>query len=423
VRVAVVGAGIVGVTTAYELGADGHEVAVFDRRAGVAAEASYANAGVVAPGYVTPWASPGMPWKVARGLLARHSAVRFGPGTVAALPWMWRFLRACRMPVYQANRARLQRLAHYSGERMEALASTLRLRYEQTRGYTVLLRSPQDLKLAQPGIAVLRELGVEFEVIDAARCRTLEPRLAEHTPLHAAIHLPRDGVGNCRQFAQLLRAHACARGVRFELEREVRAIVPGPTVELMIAPAGAEGPAGRARFDAVVVCAGHASPRLLGPLGLRIPILPIYGCSLTAPLRRFEGLGDLGPRSGLMDERFKVAITRIGKRIRVAGSAEVGGAADRLHRGALKTLYKVLDDWFPAAADLSQALHWKGARPMLPDGPPLLGASGVPGVWLNVGHGSSGWALACGSARVVADQLTQRAPVIDVAGLGVDRLG
>lgn len=173
------------------------------------------------------------------------------------------------------------------------------------------------------------------------------------------------------------------------------------------------------RFDAVVVCAGLASATLLRPLGLRIPLAPVYGHSISAPIR--ESLN--APRSAVMDERYKVAISRLGQRVRVAGGAEIGGSLSSMNASAVQTLYKVLHDWFPGAATLQSGVQqWKGARPMLPDGPPVLGASGVPGVWLNLGHGSSGWALSCGSARVVADLIGGRDAGVDLEGLGVERL-
>jgi D-amino-acid dehydrogenase len=188
-----------------------------------------------------------------------------------------------------------------------------------------------------------------------------------------------------------------------------------PTVPMAVGPV-------TEAFDAVVLCAALGAPALLAPHGLRLPLLAVYGYSVTAPLRQLEEYPDLGPRSALMDERYKVAISRLGNRVRVAGSAELGGRVQEHHAGALATLHKVLNDWFPGAARLSQAQRWKGARPMLPDGPPVLGASSIAGVWLNLGHGSSGWALACGSASVVAAALAGRAPPIDVEGLGVSRL-
>jgi D-amino-acid dehydrogenase len=223
-------------------------------------------------------------------------------------------------------------------------------------------------------------------------------------------------VGNCRQFAQLLRADAQRHGAQFRFDLAVRRVDPGarPVVET------SDG--ARREVDAVVVCAGSDAGALLAPLGLRVPLTPIYGYSVTAPLRQRDDLASAAPRAAVMDERYKVAVSRLGQRIRVAGSAELGGGLDRMNPAALATLYRVLDDWFPGAAVLRDAQPWKGARPMLPDGPPVLGASGVPGVWLNLGHGSSGWALACGSARLVADAIGGSAGAIEADRLGVERL-
>jgi D-amino-acid dehydrogenase len=416
-RVAVIGAGIVGVTTAHELAAQGQEVTVFERRAGVAAETSFANAGVVAPGYVTPWAAPGMPLKVLGQLFARDAAVRFaGVSALAQLPWMWRFLRACRASVHVPNRTAMQRLARYSRERMEELASRLNLDYEQRQGYMVLLRRPADLQRAAAGLRLLKELGVAHEVLDEAAVRQFEPALSPSARVHAAIRLPRDGVGNCRVFAHLLKNEAQRLGARFAFDAEVQALMAGETPALRLAGGQVHG------FDRIVVCAGVEANRLLAPLGLRLPLAPVYGYSITAPLREHDGGPDMGPRAALMDEKFKVAISRLGQRVRVAGSAEIGGKIGALRRAPLATLYRVLDEWFPGAASMREVQQWKGARPMLPDGPPVVGASRLPGIWLNLGHGSSGWALSCGSARLVADALRGQPPAIDVDRLTPARL-
>ena len=445
-RIAIIGAGIVGVTTAYEFAADGHEVTVFERRGSVAAETSFANAGVVAPGYVTPWAAPGMPAKVLGHLLAAHAPVRVSPWLDAAtLVWMWKWWRACSPQRYQANRRRMQRLALFSRERLHRLTRDLRLAYERSDGYLVLLRSDKDLAAARPGLELLAELGVRFDLLDAQGCRRVEPGLNADTPLHAGIYLADAEVGNCRQFALLLRTEAQKLGVRFRFHTTVQALNPGrapqlrhrylpPEESTLMTEANDPAPDGwpptqplpveavTEAFDAVVVCAALGATALLRPHGLRLPLAAVHGYSITAPLRHHAEHPDVGPRSALMDERYKVAVSRLGDRLRVAGSAELGGSLRQHHPGAIATLYKVLDDWFPGAARLSQVQQWKGARPMLPDGPPVLGASGVEGVWLNLGHGSSGWALACGSARVLADAVVGRAPAIDVEGFDVGRL-
>jgi len=444
-KIAVIGAGIIGVTTAYELSADGHQVTVFERRGSVAAETSFANAGVIAPGYVTPWAAPGMPAKVLGQMLRQHAPVRIRGLPITALPWMWRWWRACRLRTYQANRLRMQRLAHFSRDRLHALTAELKLDYERSDGYLVLLRTAKDLAMVQPGLASLAELKTRFETLDAAQCRVVEPGLNVEAELHAGIYLPDDEVGNCRQFSHLLRGEAQRMGARFRFHTNVLRIIGGPSPQLVHehAPpqesvtlaASTESAANDAQdtqpmalepvtegFDAVVVCAAIGSAALLRPLGLKLPLQAVHGYSITAPLRRHEGRADHGPRSALMDEHYKVAISRLGARVRVAGSAEIGGSDTLQHAGSLDTLYKVLHDWFPGSAHLGQAQRWKGARPMLPDGPPVLGRSGIDGVWLNLGHGSSGWALSCGSARLLAGALAGRPAAIDMEGLGVERL-
>lgn len=418
-NIAIIGAGIIGVTTAYELAADGHAVTVFERHTAAAEGTSFANAGVVAPGYVTPWAAPGMPAKVARYLFSRHAPVRVGlPLSGAELAWMWKWLRACRLETYLANRARLQRLAFYSRGRLHQITAALQLEYDRSDGYMVLLRSEKDRQLVQPGLQVLRDAGVRFSEIDAAEARKIEPALNPDTGFLGAVHLPDDEAGNCRQFALLLKDAARHLGVNFEFSTPVVQIERSSPATLFIA-----GESTPRRFDAVVLCAGLASAELLRPLGLKLPLAPVYGYSISAPIR--ETLN--APRSALMDERYKVAITRLGQRVRVAGSAEIGGAPAARRDSAVQTLYKVLHDWFPGAAQISTAhgttvQEWKGARPMLPDGPPVIGASGLPGLWLNLGHGSSGWALSCGSARALADLVAGRAPEVDLEGLGVGRL-
>jgi D-amino-acid dehydrogenase len=445
-RIAVIGAGIVGVTTAHELACDGHEVKVFERCGSVAAETSFANAGLVAPGYVTPWAGPGMPGKVLRNLFRRHAAVRINPRlNPATIRWMWQWWRACGTRSHLANRARMQRLALFSKQRLNDTTRRLQLDYERSEGCLMLLRTPQDLATAKPGLVNLADLGIKFKLLDPRQCAIAEPGLNTDTPLHAGIYLPDDEVGNCRQFAHLLRVEAQALGVEFRFHADVLQVVPGnqpqlvhmyaPPEESSIPASNADAtPADAAptqpmpfepaseSYDAIVVCAALGSVPLLARHGLKLPLAAVHGYSVTAPMRRDEIHPDRGPRSAVMDEHFKVAVSRLGSRVRVAGSAEIGGSLRQHNQGALETLYKVLHDWFPGVARMSHAQLWKGARPMMPDGPPLLGASGLPGIWLNLGHGSSGWALASGSARVVADLVAGRKPGIDIEGLGVERL-
>ncbi len=417
-KVAVIGAGIIGITTAYELAVDGHEVTVFERCGAAAEEASFANAGVVAPGSVTPWAAPGMPGKVLGHLLSRHAAVKLSlPLSGNDLAWMWKWWRACKLETYLVNRAQLQRLAFYSRTRLHQLTTDLELIYDRSPGYTVLLRNENDSRMVQPGLQVLRDAGVAFTEMNAEGVRKIEPAINSDTEFLGGIHLPDDEVANCRQFALLLKDKARELGVKFEFNTPVARINTGLNASVLIP----EEHIAR-DFDSIVVCAGLSSAALLRPLGLNIPLAAVYGYSISAPLR--EPLN--APRSALMDERYKVAISRLGNRVRVAGSAEIGGSLAQHRTASIQTLYKVLHDWFPGAAQNantgSSVQVWKGARPMLPDGPPIVGSSGIPGVWLNLGHGSSGWALSCGSARALADLMAGRTAALDMTGLSVKRL-
>jgi D-amino-acid dehydrogenase len=414
-KIAVIGAGIIGVTTAYELACDGHEVTVLERRSAAAEETSFANAGVVAPGYVTPWAAPGMPSKVFQHLFSRHAPIKVGfPLSIGELTWMWKWYQSCRLDTYLANRARLQRLAFYSRARLHHLTADLKLDYERSEGYVVLLRRERDSQGVQPGLQVLREAGVTFKEISPDETRKIEPALNPDISFFGAIHLPDDEVGNCRQFALLLKSEAQRLGVKFQFNTQVAQLRATQGISLTLS-----NDTSPHAFDAAVVCAGADSASLLVPLGLKIPIAAVHGYSVSATIR--EPLN--APRSAVMDERYKVAISRMGNRVRVAGSAEIGGSPEHKRANSLQTLYKVLHDWFPGAANLANgAQEWKGARPMMPDGPPILGTSGVPGVWLNLGHGSSGWALSCGSARVLSDLIQGKAPGLDISGLGIERL-
>jgi D-amino-acid dehydrogenase len=444
-KVAVVGAGIIGVTTAYELAADGHQVSVFERRGSVAAETSFANAGIVGAGIVARWGPTGAALDILSNAFQQHAPVRMRGLPLGSLPWMWRAWRARRPDTQQSIQRNMQQLARFSRDRLHELTRTLKLEYERSDGSLVVLRSAKELSAMQPALAALGACGVRLQTLDARQCRIVEPGLDFDAELHAGILLTNDEVGNCRQFSHLLRTEAQRLGARFRFHTDVKRIGKGPLPQLVhvYAPpdersavnAGAERTPADAQdtqpltqqpvtegFDAVVLCSAISSSALLRPLGLKLPMQAVHGYSMTAPLRQHEGRIDHGPRSAVVDERYQVVITRLGARVRVSGGTEIGGSPSIHHQGSIDTLYKVLHDWFPGSAHLAQAQHWKGARPTLPDGPPVLGRSGIDGVWLNLGHGACGWALACGSARALADAVAGRPSAVDSGGLGIDRL-
>jgi D-amino-acid dehydrogenase len=420
-HVAVIGGGIVGLCTAWPLRQAGFEVTVFERHEGVALEASQGNAGVIAPGYVTPWAAPGMPAKILSYLLKAESPVLFRPTASPAL-WRWiaRWLGECTLERYRLNKSRMQRLAFYSRDRLHALRTELHIDDGRRQGYLQLMRSASDMSLAAPAIALLQEGGIEHHLLDATACRVLEPALSSDTPLHGGLYLPNDESASCPDFARGLAAALARAGVALELGTSVTAIeAPGNRVRSLKITRGASRSAPlTVPIDAAVVAGSVDSLPLLAAHGIDLPIWPVKGYSTTLPLRD----PTCGPTRALMDEAFKTAITRLPGGIRLAGTAELGSTRRVPNAQALRTLVKVGRDWFPEAADWSQAQCWVGARPMTPDGPALLGQTRVEGLFINMGHGSTGWAMAAGSGQVVADLIAGRAPAIDLDGLTLARL-
>lgn len=413
-QVVVIGGGVVGVCTAYFLAAAGHEVVVVERHQNVAQEASFANAGIIAPSYVAPWAAPGMPGKILSYLLRSEAPVIVKP-TLDRSVWRWirKWLSECEVERYRINKARMQRVAFYSRDILRQLREYYELDYEQTQGVLQLFRTEKDLRMAAPAITLLAENEVPYQMLDADGARAVEPALSSHTPLAGAVYLPNDEAGNCPLFAKRLKQIAMSIGVQFRFASTVHALEPeNGRIALHIDD-------GKFSADAAVLAAGIESAQLLKPLGIDVPLHPIKGYSATATINNF----DLAPHAALLDESYKVAITRLGNRIRIAGTAEIGSRNGDLNERALRTLIKIGSDWFPHAANYVKANFWCGTRPMLPDGPPLLGETPIRNVYVNIGHGSTGWAMAAGAGKVVADIVSGHAPEIDMDGLTMERYG
>jgi D-amino-acid dehydrogenase len=414
----VLGAGVIGVATAFYLREHGCDVTVIEREADVALATSFGNAGVIAPGYVTPWAAPGMPAKILKYLFRPASPLIFRP-TLDAAQWRWiaHWLRECDLERFKVNKQRMQRIAYYSRECLHEFRATHPFEYGRSQGYLQLFRSEYDVALAQPALAILRDAGIAHRELSGAQCTAIEPglRWARAAP-YAGLYLPEDEAGDCAAFTRELRAVCEARGVRFRFDTRVAALdVRGRTARGVHVESahGSE----TLQAHAVVVAAGVDSAELLAPVGIKVPLYPVKGYSATLPVVDDEK----APRAALMDEAYKTAITRFGPNLRVAGTAELGSRHTTLREQALRTLLKVLDDWFPHASAPSSAQFWVGRRPMVPDGAPLLGPCGIESLWLNLGHGSTGWAMSLGSGRVVADLVMQRKPEIDLDGLTIAR--
>ena len=414
-RILILGSGVIGVTSAWYLRRQGHEVTVLDREPGPALATSFGNAGQVSPGYASPWPAPGIPLKAVKWLLSRHAPLAIRPtGDPAQYRWLWAMLRNCTHHRYAVSKARMVRLAEYSRDCLGELRRETGIEYEQrTLGTTQLFRTRAQLEGAERDIAVLRQYGVPHELLDRDGIVRVEPALAgvAHT-LAGALRLPGDETGDCHLFTTRLAALAAAAGVEFRY---------GQTIERLEADgdriSGVRVDGRVERADAYVLALGSWSPQLLAPLGIALPVYPLKGYSLTIPITQ----PSLAPHSTVLDESYKVAITRFDDRIRVGGMAEVSGYDLSLPQRRRETLELVVRSLYPDGGDLSRASFWSGLRPSTPDGPPVVGATRLRNLWLNTGHGTLGWTMACGSARYLADLVDGRGPQIDPEGLDISR--
>jgi len=415
VKVIVLGSGVIGVTTAYYLARAGHEVTVVDRQAEPAQETSFANAGEVSPGYSSPWAGPGVPVKAIKWLLMRHGPLVIWPKLDPVMWWwMLKMLRNCTAQRYAINKSRMIPIAEYSRDCLRALRAETGIKYdERSQGTLQLFRKQKQLDGTAEDIAVLKQTGVPFEVLDPAGCIAAEPGLATaKVKFVGGLRLPQDETGDCHMFTQALAVEAARLGVQFKFNTSIeRLVAEGGKITGVVTSAGT------LHADGYVAALGSWSPRMLKPLGVSVPVYPVKGYSITVPIIDAGG----APESTVMDESYKVAITRLGDRIRVGGTAEISGYSSSLDAARRATLDHSLTDMFPRGGDLSKATFWCGLRPMTPDGPPVIGATRYSNLHLNTGHGTLGWTMACGSGRVLADMLSGRKPDIDVSELNVSR--
>ena len=414
-KVLVLGSGVIGVTSAYYLARAGHEVTVVDRQAEPARETSFANAGEVSPGYSSPWAGPGVPVKAVKWLLMKHGPLVIRP-KLDPVMWLWllKMLRNCTSARYAVNKRRMIPIAEYSRDCLRALRTETGIHYdERSLGTLQLFRKQQQLDHTAGDIAVLKQSGVPYEVLDRAGCIAAEPALsAVKDKIAGGLRLPQDETGDCHMFTEALAALAAKLGVQFRFNTGIKGLIAdGGRI------GGVVTSAGLLQADAYVVALGSWSPQLLKPLGISIPVYPVKGYSITVPITDPDG----APVSTVMDESYKVAITRLGDRIRVGGTAEISGYSDKLYDARRATLDHSLTDLFPRGGDTARATFWCGLRPMTPDGPPVIGATHYSNLHLNTGHGTLGWTMACGSGRVLADLLSGRKPDIDTTELTIGR--
>lgn len=405
-KITILGSGVIGTTAAYYLAKAGHEVTVLERQPGPALETSFANAGEVSPGYSAPWAGPGVPVKAVKWLLMHHSPLVIKP----MLDWaMWRWglgmLRNCTEARYRVNKARMVRLAEYSRDCMVQLRADTGIAYdERMQGTLQLFRTQKQLDGTAKDVEILQQYGVPYQLLDRTGYLQYEPALADvKEKFVGALRLPGDETGDCFLFTNRLAEMAKALGVQFRFGVNIQGLqADGGGLS------GVQTDTGLVTSDRYLLALGSYSAQMLAPVGLKVPIYPVKGFSITVPITDAAK----SPESTIMDETHKVAVTRLGDRIRVGGTAQLSGFDLKLDTSRRKTLEHVCTDLFPRGGDVSRAEFWTGLRPMTPDGTPIIGPTRIPNLWLATGHGTLGWTMAAGTGRLLADWMGGGQPEI-----------
>ncbi len=416
-RIVVLGAGVIGVTTAYYLAKAGADVTVLDRQPGPGMETSFANAGELSYGMTSPWAAPGIPLKAIKWLFMKHRPLFIWP-LISPDMWGWcvRMLQNCNAASYALNKGRMVRISNYSRECLSDLLNEVELDFDlRQQGTLQLFRTEKQLSNSKADQDVLAAFASPFEVLDRDGCIAAEPGLRHVADKFVGgLRLTADRTGDCRMFTMSLAEKAASMGVDFHYGQTVKGFArEGGKIT------GVDTDQDRITGNRYVCCMGPYAPGLLEKIGIDLPIYPVKGYSITLPVTDDSS----APQSTIMDESHKVAITRLGDRIRVAGQAELIGYNRKLGKRSTNAVRHVISDLFPKGGDVSKAEGWTGLRPMTPDGTPVLGPTRYDNLFLNTGHGTLGWTMACGSGRAVADAVLDKRPEIDFDGLTAARYG
>ncbi|MEN8408104.1 D-amino acid dehydrogenase [Acinetobacter seifertii] len=413
-RVIVLGSGVIGVASAYYLAQQGAEVTVLDRQSGPAEETSFGNAGQISPGYSTPWAAPGIPFKAVKWMFQNHAPLAINlDGSMWQLQWMAQMLKNCNPQSYAVNKERMMRVAEYSRDCLRELRKDTGINYEnRAKGTLQLFRKEAQMEAVQRDISVLQECGVSYELLNGNELGRVEPALANaQDKLVGGLHLPNDETGDCYLFTNALAQIAKELGVNFQFNQNVeKLIVEGDEIK------GVQVNGKVLTADRYVLAFGSYSRDFLKPLDLQLPVYPVKGYSLTIPIVDPA----FAPQSTVLDETYKIAITRFDQRIRVGGMAELSGFNLGLNEDRRATLQMVTQDLFPGG-DMAQASFWTGLRPMTPDSTPIIGATRFKNLFLNTGHGTLGWTMACGSGKLISDIVLNHKTDISTDGLSIQR--
>ncbi len=410
-HVLVLGAGVTGVTTAWYLAKAGFDVSVVDRQPEAALETSYANGGQISISHPEPWANPTAPLNVLRWFGREDAPLLFRPHADAAQwAWTFAFLRECLPHRARRNTAAIASLAVHSGERLRALRAETGIAYDHLeRGILHLFFTPEEFSRAGAKAAELAAYGIEARLCSRDECLAIEPALAGGAgELAGGLYAPHDESGDAFRFTQALAERAAQAGVRFHYNTTITRIDRTGGLMNSIEVRDAEGRTGSLTASAYVLCLGSYGRALVAPLGEHLPIYPVKGYSVTVPLRNPQRT----PSVSLTDESRRIVCSRLGDRLRVAGTAELNGYDTSINPARCQAILDWLEMRFPGATDTTRARLWAGLRPATPSNVPLIGKSGLLNLWYNTGHGTLGWTLACGSASCLAGLMSGRRPPV-----------
>jgi D-amino-acid dehydrogenase len=405
-QVVVIGAGVIGITTAWYLARDGHEVTVIEARKGVALETSFGNAGGVCPGFAGPWAAPGMPFKALKWMLRPTAPLKIRPSfSMAQWAWLLRFTANCTPARYAENKTRMQKVAHYSKAQLKALRDETGLEYDHgTGGVLQIFQTKDEADGGRRNAQVLSSLGIAHRLLSPQQACEVEAGLVHSSvELSGALQLTDDETGDCHLFCRALENLCRSLGVQFCFDTRVTGLQTTDNRVSSIEITQNETEQSTLEADAIVLATGPQMD-LLRALKLNVPVYPVKGYSMTTEITN----EDAAPRSSVMDEHSKVMITRLGTRIRAAGVAEVAGFNATMHEPVLRGIRERVEALFPGAADYDTAQWWHGFRPMTADGPSQVKRSRYDNLFLNIGHGSNGWTQACGTGKMMADLVAGR---------------
>ena len=419
-KVVVLGAGVVGTSAAYYLAEDGHDVVVLERQKAAALETSFANGGQISACHAKPWAGPGAPLRAFLWTFQKDAPLLFKPWRYDPALWSWgfKFLRNCASERERINMDRTLRVALYSREVMKALRQKTNIQYDQqVNGILHIYRNAPELADGRRTGEKLARLGLPQDVLTPEDCLRIEPALAvavRRGEIAGGLMSRDDESGDAHKFSDALARLAEARGARFHYGTTIHSLEhDGRRLTRIVTDRGDELP------DAVVLSLGSYSPLLARQLGLKLPVYPAKGYSLTAEIENV----DAAPSISITDETRFMVFTRLGNRLRVAGTAELAGWDTGLDPWRIAPLTQNVKSLFPKASSYKELNAWCGLRPTTPDSVPILGSTRFENLFINTGHGTLGWTMACGSGRVIADLIAGRAPEIDMDGIGLERFG